>query len=54
MVDEERDEIEGLIAGRAKAREVRDWARADEIRAELSERGVTVTDTPNGTTWSRT
>ncbi|HMD92059.1 MAG TPA: cysteine--tRNA ligase [Trebonia sp.] len=43
--------IEALIAARTSARKEKDWARADEIRAELSERGVEVTDTPTGPTW---
>jgi len=29
----------------------RDWARADQIRAELDARGVQVTDTPEGPAW---
>jgi cysteinyl-tRNA synthetase len=43
--------IECLIAERTQAREERDWSRADEIRAELEELGVQVTDTPAGPTW---
>jgi hypothetical protein len=47
----ERHSIEKLIAGRAAARQQRDWARADEIRAELDRRSVVVTDTPEGPVW---
>ena len=43
--------IEQLIAERTAARKEKDWARADEIRAELSELGVEVTDTPTGPVW---
>jgi cysteinyl-tRNA synthetase len=43
--------IEHLIADRTRAREERDWSRADEIRAELEKLGVQVTDTPSGPTW---
>jgi cysteinyl-tRNA synthetase len=43
--------IERLIADRTQARKERDWSRADEIRAELEELGVQVTDTPAGPTW---
>jgi cysteinyl-tRNA synthetase len=44
-------EIEALIAERVAARKSRDFKRADAIRAELSERGVTLEDGPAGTTW---
>ena len=42
-------EIEALIAERAAAKKAKDYARADAIRAELSAKGVTITDTPEGT-----
>ena len=48
---EERRAIEQLVADRTQARELRDWPRADQIRAELDELGVTLTDTPEGPTW---
>jgi len=48
---EERHAIEQLVADRTKARQARDWSRADQIRAELDELGVTLTDTPTGPTW---
>ena len=47
----EVEAIERLIADRTKAREERDWPRADEIRTELEKLGVQVTDTPAGPTW---
>lgn len=53
VAEEDRAEIERLVAERARARAARDWTRADEIRAELAGRGVALTDTPAGTTWSR-
>jgi cysteinyl-tRNA synthetase len=43
--------IESLVADRTRVREARDWARADEIRAELDKLGVQVTDTPEGPVW---
>ena len=43
------DEIEALIAERTQARKDRNWKRADEIRAQLKEMGVTIEDTPQGT-----
>ncbi len=45
------EEIEKLISERNKARETRDFARADEIRATLDEKGVVLEDTPQGTIW---
>ena len=43
--------IERKIADRTQARMDKNWARADEIRAELEALGVQVTDTPAGPTW---
>ncbi len=48
---EERHAIEDLVADRIQARKERDWARADQIRAQLDELGVQVTDTPDGPVW---
>ncbi|GBQ88081.1 cysteinyl-tRNA synthetase [Acetobacter nitrogenifigens DSM 23921 = NBRC 105050] len=45
--------IEALIEERLAARKARDFARADGIRAELSEAGVILEDGPSGTTWRR-
>ena len=44
--------IEGLIAERASAKKEKNFARADEIRAELSNMGVTIKDTREGTTYT--
>jgi cysteinyl-tRNA synthetase len=41
-----------LLTARAAARAAADWAAADRIRAELAALGVTVTDTPQGQTWT--
>jgi cysteinyl-tRNA synthetase len=51
LAPDERHAIEQLVAERTQARKERDWARADQIRAELDERGVQVTDTPEGPSW---
>ena len=45
------DRIVALIRARADARASRDWTRADELRAELAQLGVTVKDTPHRTEW---
>jgi cysteinyl-tRNA synthetase len=47
----EREPIERLVAERTSARMEKNWARADEIRAELEKLGVQVTDTPAGPVW---
>ncbi len=44
-------EILSAIARRAEAKKNRDFAEADRIRAELAARGVTLIDTPDGTTY---
>ena len=43
--------VEDLVADRTQARKDKDWARADQIRAQLDELGVQVTDTPEGPIW---
>jgi len=47
------EEIEALIAERAEARKARNFARADEIRNLLAEKGVIIEDTRHGTRWKR-
>jgi cysteinyl-tRNA synthetase len=46
-----RREIERLLGARDAARRRREWAEADAVRAQLAALGVTVEDTPTGTTW---
>ncbi|WFF38214.1 cysteine--tRNA ligase [Moraxella nasibovis] len=45
--------IEALIAERQDAKANKDFARADQIRAELKEQGVELEDSRAGTTWRR-
>ena len=45
------EEVLELITEREKARETKDFVRADEIRDKLAEQGITVKDTPNGPIW---
>ena len=47
----ERAQVEALLVQRAEARQVRDWSRADEIRAQLDAWNIVVMDNPEGTTW---
>ena len=42
-----------MIAQRASAKKEKNFARADEIRAELASKGVTLIDTPQGTKWEK-
>jgi cysteinyl-tRNA synthetase len=47
----ELETIERLMAERTTARSEKNWSRADEIRVELDNLGVQVTDTPTGPAW---
>jgi cysteinyl-tRNA synthetase len=46
-------EIDALVEARNRARAERDFGEADRIRDELSARGITLEDTPDGTIWHR-
>ncbi|WP_456397010.1 cysteine--tRNA ligase [Thermococcus sp.] len=50
---EEEALIELLIEVRAQLRKERNFALADEIRAQLRELGIQLEDTPKGTVWKR-
>ena len=43
--------VEERVAARDQARAAKDWAAADQVRAELTESGIRVEDTPDGTHW---
>ena len=45
--------IKALIAKRDTAREAKDWSKSDSIREELTDMGIEVQDTPEGTKWRR-
>ena len=51
--DPEAAEIDALVAERTAAKKAKDFAKADEIRNQLTARGVIIIDTPNGPTWKR-
>lgn len=57
VMDNEEDlldeDIEKLIEERLEARRNRDFARADEIRDELKDKGILLEDTAQGTRWKR-
>ena len=45
--------VETLIAERAQAKKTKDFARADAIREQLTNQGIHIKDTREGTTWQR-
>ncbi|RED54576.1 cysteine--tRNA ligase [Cohnella lupini] len=47
------EEVDALIAERTSARASRNFARADEIRDLLANRGILLEDTPQGIRWRR-
>ena len=53
LSDPEAQEIQALLDERKKAKSEKNSSRADEIRKILSDRGITIIDTPQGTTWKR-
>ena len=46
-------DIEALIEERKQARKAKNFARADEIRKELADKGIILEDTRQGVTWKR-
>lgn len=53
LAEEEKLVIEQLIAERLQARAERNWAKADQIRADLLSKGIELEDGATGTTWRR-
>lgn len=53
LADTDKEGIELLIAERLHARAEKNWARADQIRAELLSQGVELEDGAQGTTWRK-
>jgi cysteinyl-tRNA synthetase len=45
--------IEALVAERTQAKKARNFARADEIRNNLAEKGVVIEDSKDGVRWKR-
>ena len=46
-------DVEGLIESREKAREEKDWEKADHLRQELKDMGFEVIDTKEGPIWRK-
>lgn len=51
--EQDKTDIEQLIAERLHARSEKNWARADEIRADLFAKGIELEDGAQGTTWRK-
>lgn len=51
--DSEAEQIDALIAERNQARADKNWARADEIRDQLTQKGIVLEDTAGKTSWRR-
>ncbi len=51
--EDEKAYIDQKIQERNEAKALKDYAKADAIRDELSRKGVLLMDTPNGTQWER-
>jgi cysteinyl-tRNA synthetase len=47
------DAIDALVAERTQAKKTRNFARADQIRNELAEKGVVLEDSKDGVRWKR-
>jgi cysteinyl-tRNA synthetase len=50
---EDDAEIDALVAERTQAKLDKNWARADEIRDQLAEKGIELLDSKEGTSWRR-
>jgi cysteinyl-tRNA synthetase len=46
-------EVESMIAARHDAKQARNFALADQVRAQLLEQGIILEDTKSGTRWKR-
>jgi cysteinyl-tRNA synthetase len=45
------DDLKQLIVERNRAREAKDWDKADEIRKQLFDNGIVLRDSSNGSIW---
>ena len=53
LISRKNEEIENLIQERQDARKAKNFARADEIRNLLTEKGIILEDTREGVRWKR-
>jgi cysteinyl-tRNA synthetase len=47
------EQVEALVAERTQAKKRREFARADQIRNELAEKGIVIEDSKDGVRWKR-
>jgi len=47
------EQVDGLIAERTASKKSKDFARADQIRQQLSDQGIILEDTKSGVRWKR-
>jgi len=50
----QRADVDALVAERSQARVNKDFAKGDELRKKLTEMGISVSDTPEGSFWEVT
>ena len=50
--DDRGEQVARLVAARERAREAREWAKADALRAEILSLGYALKDTPEGPVWN--
>ena len=53
FAEDDKIEIERLIAERIQARADRNWSKADQLRDELLSRGIEIEDGAKGSTWRK-
>ena len=53
IADDELSKIEAMISERTEAKKAKNFARADEIRAELLNMGIIIEDTREGVKWKK-
>lgn len=51
--DDEKARIQAIINKRNEAKKQKDFALSDALRDELSQKGISLMDTPNGTMWEK-
>ncbi len=49
----QKEHIETILKERTRAKQNKDYARADSLRVELEKMGILLSDTPNGTIWEK-
>lgn len=46
-----RVQVDAVVAERTKVREAKDFAKSDELRDKLTQMGIAISDTPQGSIW---